>query len=619
MNGFVGRLLRIDLTKRTSATEPLNMEWARQYLGCSGIGARYLYEELAAGADALGAENKLIISTGPLTGTTAAGCPKYAIVTKSPLSGGFIDSTAGGGFGPELKYAGYDLVIIEGEAESPVYVTIRDGSVEIKDAYRLWGKTVTETEDSLREWFGPRAEVLSIGPAGENLVKFASVMTGYHRAHGRGGVGAVFGAKKLKAMVVQGSGSVEVASAADFAKAAKRALMEGLIDNPGAVWASRPRGGGGTQELMPICNDNGLLATRNYSAGTFGGSERIGLDASKAIISAFRACTHCPVACKGHVHLDDPRWGDVDGECPEFESWALLGANCCIDDLPAVVKANALCNDLGMDTMSAGNAISWAMECQEKGLLDEWAGGSKVSFGDAGAALGLLEDIAARRGLGDLLADGVKNASEKVGGDSDRFAMHVKGMGLPAYDPRAAVGMGLGYATASVGAHHTRAFTLYAELWGLTWLGADPVELDPYSPEHKGKLVAQMQNFQTYRFNTGACDFVYGAVNEGWLTDLVVACTGWPEAGPGYAVIGERFHNLTRLFNLREGLSRADDRLPRRLLEEPLPDGPSEGHRVEPSDFETMLDAYYAYRGWDEQGRPTPEKLQQLGIAELAS
>ena len=619
MNGFTGKLLRVNLSNKEVSVETLNMEWARQYLGCGGLGARYLYDELAPDIEPLGSENKIILATGPLVGTNAPCCSKYTIVTKSPLSNGFIDSTAGGRFGPEVKYAGYDVIIIEGKAEQPVYILIKDASVEIRDAVRFWGKGTHYTEDTLKQWCGEVSEVLSIGPAGEKLSKLACVITGYFRAHGRGGIGAVFGSKNLKAIVVKGSGGVGVAEPEAFLEASKKAIFEGVVENERMKCYTGWKGGRGTWELLPIINEIGSLTTRNYSTGAFEGVEKIGLEASSKFVSRFRACYQCPMACSCYLEMQDSPYGNISSESPEFETIALLGSNCSVDNLASLVKLNVVCADLGLDTMTTGSVAAWAMECYEKGLITQKdTDGLELHFGNHEALVKLLEKIATREGIGDLLADGPADASKKIGKGSEDFAMHVKGMGIPAYDPRTALGMGLGYATAPPGAHHTRAFTLFAEVFGGVWLGADPVELDRFSPKGKALLVIQQQHWQIYRFNAGDCDFAMGTAEAEFVQNLVKTATGWKDS-TDWRTIGERYINLTRMFNLREGLTKKDDTLPKRFFKDKVLSGPTKDKVISPGDFEFMLNEYYELRGWDKEGRPTPEKLSELGINDLLS
>ena len=617
MNGYTGKLLRVNLSHMKVSTEPLNMEWAEKYIGCQGLGARYLYEELAGGVNPLGPDNKILVVTGPLTGTIAPAASRYVLVTKSPLTNIFIDSSAGGHFGPEVKYAGYDAIIIEGKAEKPVYLLIRDAKVEIKDAARLWGKDTTDTEDMIKGWWGPTVKVLAIGPAGEKMVRYACVITEYSRANGRGGIGAVFGSKNLKAIAVKGSGGVGVANPEAFIESTKKAMIKGIVENLESPIPIGWKGGMGNAEIMIWANEMGCLPTRNFATGTFEASEKIDHLALKKLGPKVRACAQCPLACSYYIKLKDGPYAGTGSEGPEYETLALLGANCAVDNLPAIVKMNSICNRLGMDTMTAGTVASWAMECYERGLITSRdADGLALTYGNYEALIRLLEKIANREGIGDLLAEGVAKASEKIGQGTEAFAMHIKGMGIPAYEPRSATGMALAYATSPIGASHLRAFTIGAEFFGV-WLGATQVELDPRKPENKAIVVIEMQHWQSFRFSTGQCDLALLDPKDGLLEELE-DCTGWPEI-KDWKTIGERNINTIRLFNIREGMARQDDILPARFLTEGLLTGPTKGCVISPQDFEFMVNEYYKLRGWDNEGRPMRSKLRDLDIENLVS
>ncbi len=615
MNGYVGRLLRVNLSNRSISIDPLNMKWAKDYIGCQGLGLRYLYEELRPGIDALAPENKIVVMTGPLVGTIAPSAQKYTLVTKSPLTRTFYDSTAGGHLGPELKYAGYDGIIIEGRSEKPVYLLIRNNRVEIQDAARIWGKDTHSTEDTLKGLWGD-VKVMSIGPAGEKMVRFACVTSDYFRQNGRGGVGAVFGAKNLKAIVVKGSGGIGVADPEAFLRIARKCMIEKGVENPDEHQFIGWKGGMGTIEIMEWTNEYGCLPTRNWQTGDFDGVKKISMEAARQVKKKSRACAQCPMACSNWVEIKEGPYAGTALEGPEYETAALLGSNCGIDNFGAIAKMNLICDMLGMDTMAAGDVASWAMECYERRILKQKdTGGIALNFGDDKALVLLLEKIANRDGIGDLLAEGVAHCSQKMGKGTEEFAMHVKGLECPAYDPRVAIGMGLAYATSPPGATHTRGFPISAELFGAWWLGAEPVELDPKSPENKAKLLIYQQHWQAYRFSTGSCDFILLNPEDG-LPEEVAACTGWPETAD-WKKIGERVVNLGRMFGIREGIDKKDDTLPPRLLKEVLKSGPGKGRVVNPEDLEFMLDEYYRLRGWDNAGRPTLDKLKDLDIEDL--
>ncbi len=614
-NGYTGKLLRVNLSNGKISVEALNMEWACKYLGCQGLGVKYLYEELAPGIDPLGPDSKIVLLTGPLTGTIAPCSPKYTLIFKSPLTHILYDSTAGGYFGPELKFAGYDGIIIEGKAPKPVYLLIRDERVEIQDAGQIWGKDVFSTTDMIKEWWGEDLRVVTIGPAGENLVKFACAITEYSRANGRGGGGAVFGAKNLKAIGVKGSGSVSVAHPKALFEDSKRLMIVSLVENPEQVVFTGWKGGAGTISIMDWTNGYGCLPTRNFSAGTFEGKEKIDGKAVRKITKKDKACFSCPMGCSHHIKIEEGEYKGLEVGSLEYESVTMLGSNCGIDDLPAITKMDEICNNLGMDTISAGNVIAWAMDCYERGLFTKKETDRlPLDFGNKESAVLLLEKISRREGIGDILAEGVARASRKVGKGSEVFAMHVKGLEIPAYDPRVAIGMGLAYAISPPGATHTRAFPISGALFGGWWIGAEPVKLDPRRPENFAQVCVQQQHWQAYRFSTGHCDF--GLLEPPWgLPQLLKDCTGWPEV-TDWQKIGERIINIYRLFSIREGITRKDDTLPPAFFKNPI-SGPVEGAVISPEDFEFMLNDYYNLRGWDSEGRPTPEKLKELDIEDI--
>ncbi|MBI4186191.1 MAG: aldehyde ferredoxin oxidoreductase family protein [Chloroflexi bacterium] len=615
-NGYTGKVLRVNLSTGKSSVEPLNMDWARKYLGCQGLGVRYMFDELAPGVDPLGPDSKIAVFNGPLTGTIAPCSPKYTIIFKAPLTGIICDSTGGGYFGAELKYAGYDGIIIEGKSPKPVYVLIRDSRVELLDAGRIWGKDVYTTTDMLKEWWGDDAKVVAIGPAGERLVRFSCVVTEYGKANARGGGGAVFGSKNLKAIAVKGTGAVEVADPKGLMELSKKIIAENLVGNPDQAQWFAWKGGEGTIGIMDGANEFGYLPTRNFREGAFEDKKSIDSAQVKKIAKKAKACFSCPMGCTHHIELDRGKYKGTMVGSFEYESIAMLGSDTGINDLLAIAKLNEVCNNYGMDTISAGNTIAWAMDCYERGILTkEDTGGLELNFGNSDAAVQLLEKIGKREGLGNILAEGTARASRQIGKGSEEFAMQVKGMELPAYDPRVAIGMGLAYAICPTGGDHRRAHPMFAALTGGWWLGADQVKLDPRRPENFAQVVVAQNHWQAYRFSTGHCDF--GLLETAWgLQDLVSVCTGWPETAD-WRKIGERIINTYRMCSVREGISRKDDTLPPILFKNKVA-GPAKDAIIDPKDFEYMLNDYYRIRGWDSNGKPSLKKLKELGIEELA-
>ena len=610
MGGWTGKLLRVNLTTGTHAIEDIPDAWMREYIGGRGLAARYLYEEMDPTADPLGPDNKLIFANGPLTGTPVPCGARYMVVTKGALTNAITTSNSGGHWGPELKFAGYDLLIVEGQAAKPCYLFIYDDRVEIRDAAQYWGKGVIETEDGLREELGiPAMRVSSIGPAGENLVRFACIMNDKHRAAGRSGVGAVMGSKNLKAIAVRGTGGVDIAEPDNFMKAVwdMRAEMQ---DNAGRKSFTEL----GTAATIDLTNAFGGLPTRNFQQGQFEEAENLNGNAVKDTrMVANKACFACTIAC-GRVcrlgeHSDKymvnvhPRNWKIAGEGPEYEAAWALGADCGVGDLDAVLKANWLCNDLGMDPISMGSTLASAMELYQIGVITDADVEMPLTFGSAEALVRMCEATAYREGFGTELAEGAKRMGDKF--NHPEVFMGSKGQEFPAYDPRGFQGMGVAYATCNRGACHLRAWTP----------GPESTDMDPHTTDGKSEWVATEQNRTTSHDNTGICLFVAGAGGPmEMIAPCVAAATGHPYTMDEVLKIGERTWNIERLWNLRAGLTKADDSLPKRLLNEPHTDGPSAGVTVK---LDVMLPIYYESRGWDPEGVPSPEKLTELGLASL--
>lgn len=611
MSGWTGKLLRVNLSTGRAVSEAIPETWRREYIGGRGLADRYLYEEMDPRVDPLSPENKLIFATGPLTGTPVPCGARYMVVTKGALTNAITTSNSGGHWGPEVKFAGYDLIIIEGRAPRPSYLFIYDDHVEIRDASRYWGRTVSQTEDGLREELAiPGLRVACIGPAGEKLVRFACIMNDKHRAAGRSGVGAVMGSKNLKAIAVRGTGGVKVAQPEAFMKAvwAMRAAMQ---DHPGR----RSFGEFGTAAVIDLTNSFGGLPTRNFSAGQFEHYENLnGNTIRETRLVANKACFACTIACGRVCLLEEgsnkflvnmhPRNWKTAGEGPEYEAAWALGADTGVGDLDAVLKANWLCNDLGMDPISMGSTLASAMELYERGVVNDAMVELPLRFGSAEALVRMVEATGYREGFGDELGEGAKRMGEKFG--HPEVFMGSKGQEFPAYDPRGFQGMGVAYATCNRGACHLRAWTPGPETSG---------EMDPHTPVGKSEWVVQEQNRTTSHDNTGICLFVGAA---GGTLDTFIPCTaaatGEPYTLDDFVKIGERTWNLERLFNLRAGLTKADDSLPKRLLREAHKSGPSAGVTV---NLDAMLPIYYRERGWTEEGVPTREKLMELGLATL--
>ncbi len=611
-NGWTGTVLRINLTERTVTKEPLNEQWAREYVGGRGLGARYLTEEMDPTVDALSPDNKLLFVTGPLTGTSASCGSRYMVVTKGPLTNAITTSNSGGYWGPELKFAGYDMVILEGRASSPCYLWVYNETVEIREADHLWGRTVWETEERLRAELGvPDTIIASIGPAGENLVRFACIMNDLHRAAGRSGVGAVMGSKNLKAIAVRGTGGVTLADPPAFMKGMwemKEKLRESPVTSQGLPMY-------GTEVLVNVINEHGALPTRNHQQSVFEEAEDIsGETLTETRLVANKACFSCAIAC-GRVSTlpgeasskyevsTSPRNWNIAGEGPEYEAAWAMGSECGIGDLDALIKANWLCNDLGMDSISFGATVAAAMEMYEKKVVSLEQTEIPLSFGSSEALLSLAERIAYRRGFGAELAEGSKRMTEKFG--RPEFFMGVRGQEFAAYEARAIQGMGLGYATSNRGACHLKAYTVAAEILGL------PRQMDPNETEGKAELTKLFQDATSTVDATGLCQFLTFGVGLEEMLPQLVAATGVNFSLEETLTIGERIWNLERHWNERAGVGSSADTLPKRILEEPLPSGPAKG---KVNRLGEMLPEYYQLRGWDTDGRLTPEKLKELGL-----
>ncbi len=608
MFGWHGKILRVDLTNEQVSVETIDPQTAKDFIGGRGWAIKYLYDEVDPTVDPLAPENKLIFGTGPLTGTPAPTGNRYMVVTKAPLTGALACSNSGGVYPTEMKRTGFDLFIFEGQAERPVYVWINDSEVEIRPADHLWGKTVSETEEALLAETDPKAKVACIGPAGERLVKVASIMNDAHRAAGRSGVGAVMGSKNLKAVVVRGTQQVTLAE-----PEAMRDLCREIRDD---VKRDVKKGSSlreyGTAYVPIVTNEIGILPTRNFQTGVFEDVEGItGVVLTEKYLIRPKPCFGCPIACGRHTRVEEPEAYSGEGEGPEYETIAALGSACGIGDMAAVTKANYLCNDLGMDTISVGMTIACAMEMAEKGILPEQDVGRPLRFGDAEAVLDLVHKTAYREGFGDALAEGSYRLAEKYG--HPEFSITAKKQEFPGYDPRGAKGMGLLYATSNIGASHMAGDLAYAEVFGV------PEKLDPLAIDDKPRLIVRFEDAFAVIDAVGMCVFlsvryVFDPQVDLWptrLTKLMNYATGAGYTEETLLQAGERVFNLERLFLLKAGFTREDDTLPKRMLEEPLPAGPGKGHVVE---LDVMLPEFYRLRGWDEDGMPTDAKLAELGL-----
>ncbi len=606
--GYMGTLLRVDLTRGTTRFEALDMTKAKEFIGGRGLGISYLLDEVDPQCDPLGDKNKIIMMTGPLTGTIAPTGARYMVVTKSPLTGAVTCSNSGGHFPAMLKRTGVDGIIFEGRSLEPVYLFVGEDGGEIRSAGHIWGKDTHESTDLLLEETNRKARVACIGPAGENGVLFAGIMNDRDRAAGRSGVGAVMGAKGLKAVVVSGNRSIPLYDENTFKSIAREYLArfkEASKDQPPALRTY------GTAITVVGTQNVGVFPTRNFQQGTFEEWEHIGGEAltEKYLLKA-RACFSCPIACGRVTKITEgPYQGE--GEGPEYETVYALGSNCGVGDLAAITKANYICNEMGMDTITMGATMACAMEMYEKGIIGEDVIGRPLPFGDAEGLVEMCRKTAVREGFGRELALGSRRLAEKY--HHPDLAIVAKGQEFAGYDPRGEKGMGLAYATSNIGASHMRGDPAYIEILGV------PMLMDPLELESKPRLVKDWQDVFAVFDSAGVCVFfsVRNYVTptkdirpEGLLR-LLNAATGAGYDMDALIRAGERTVNAERLFINRAGFAAKDDTLPVRILKEPLPDGPARGQVCE---LDQMLPEYYRLRGWDDNGRPTASRLRELGL-----
>jgi aldehyde:ferredoxin oxidoreductase len=606
-NGWYGKILRVNLTEQTYTIETVDPQMAKDYIGGRGWAIKYLMDGMDPAVDALSPENMLIFATGPLTGSPAPTGNRYMVVTKSPLTGVLTNSNSGGDFPTWMKRTGFDLFIFEGRAAEPVYLWVDDDQIEIRPADHIWGKQVPESTDMMLAETHKKAKVACIGPAGERLVKAAAIMNDKDRAAARSGVGAVMGSKNLKGVVAMGTHQIGMADydgMQTFGRAMSREVGEASKTSVLRIY--------GTPYVPDVTNEMGILPTRNFQTGRFEGVENINGPALNAnFLLRPGACHRCPIVCNRITKVDTPGY-EGEGEGPEYESIGALGSSCGVDNLAAITKANYLCNEYGMDTITVGMTISCAMEMYEAGIIPESDIGEPLKFGDADGMIKFLKKMAMREGFGDKLAEGSYALAESYG--HPEYSMSAKKLEFPGYDPRGAKGMGLLYATSNIGASHMMGDLAYAEVFGT------PEKIDPLTIENKPALIKRWEDSFAIIDSAGLCVFM--AVRYAFdknpmimpdrLTKLMNLTTGADYTPETLMQAAERVYNLERLFLLKAGITKADDTLPPRFLEEPLTEGPAAGHVAE---TEKMLPKFYELRGWDEDGIPTPEKLQELGLA----
>ncbi|MGE4652105.1 MAG: aldehyde ferredoxin oxidoreductase family protein [Myxococcota bacterium] len=602
LRSFGDRIAHIDLAKGSWQMKPAPRDWVEKYIGARGLGVRYVLEN-GPEVEALSPENLLCFMNGPLSGSEASMSGRWACVTKSPLTGTVTDSHQGGWTAARVRWAGFDGLVFEGAAERPVYAFLEDGEISLRDASEVWGKGIHETVAFFRERYGEKnLSVNAIGPAGENGVRFAAWVNEDDRAFGRGGTAAVGGVKNLKAIVVRAGTRKSEVPDRDAWKQVRRVALDAIRDEANIT---SPRKGGlsvyGTNVLMNITNSIGALGTRNSQTTAFGdGAEKIsGEYVQEHLLVDDPTCHACPVACKKEVEIKEGPWAGLHMESVEYEPAWSLGANCDNDDVAAVAKLIDQSNDLGMDPIELGNALSMWMEATEQGWAPE---GQGLAWGDTAAMVALTEQIGRRQGAGDALAEGPARAAEALG--HSEIAMAVKGQAVPAYDPRGLKGMGLGYATSNRGACHLRAYVAAAEL------GVVPIEADPLAWQGKGELVKTFQDLHAFSDSLDLCKFSAFAEGAPEYAQQYATAMGIDFGPDDVMLAGERIYNLERYFNNRAGFGAGSDTLPARFTEEASTQAGSQGHV---SELGPMLEEYYAARGWKE-GVVPDLKLRDLGI-----
>jgi aldehyde:ferredoxin oxidoreductase len=610
--GYLGRIGRIDLSNRTAEDQALEEHVARAFIGGSGLGTKFLFDETDEHTEPFGEDNPLILSTGPLTGSVLFNSNRFEAVTKSPLTGIFAESSGGGYWGATLKRAGYDALIIRGKSDEPVYIVVQDGKITIEDAGELWGRDCFAATEMLKQREGKDARIAVIGPAGEKLSRIACIITdGYHgRALGRCGIGAVMGSKRLKAVVVKGSQPVEVSERTVLQNINK--MMVPLIkENMKAVTEA------GTGSGLEFSEELGNLPIRNWYQGSWkeGAVKTTGMTLTQTRLTGTYHCGNCIISCGRVVSAQNGPYHGIETAGPEYETLGLFGTNLLNDNLDTIVKANELCNRYGLDTISTGGVLGFAMEAYERGLIDQRdTGGIAAAWGNSESIIRLIESIGERKHIGRLLGEGVKRAAQELGGNAVEFAAEIKGLELPAHDGRAKYTAAVGMATSNRGGCHLSGFTHDFEEGAVIEDLGTPALTNRFTSEGKAENVVQMQNLMGMMDSLVVCKFaLFGGLTVNPMIDALNAATGWDVDREEFFAAGGRIFNLKRLYNTRLGISRKDDVLPPRMARHRRGGGTQEL----PPLFE-LLDEYYKLRGWDEFGSPTEETLMKLGLSDYA-
>lgn len=622
--GYNGKILHVNLTAGTWEIEEPGEKFYKTYVGGSSLASYYLLKHIQPGVDPLSAENVLVFACSVVTGAPLSGFSRYTVAAKSPLTGAFGETEAGGYFGPELKFAGLDAVVFYGRSPKPVYLWVHNGEVELRDAAGVWGKDNWETLEGLRAELGEkRIRVASIGPAGENLIPFACVQNDLEHYNGRTGMGAVMGAKNLKAVVARGSSKNLTFADPEKVKEIRKWHNERIKVHPPNAGLTKV----GTSGLVKGLNDTGILPTHNFRDGVFAGADKIDANAlHTTIFHSAGTCYACAVKCKRRVASDDPKYPlDSRFGGPEYETLGALGSLIDNDNLPALARGNQLCNLYGLDSISTGCVIAFAMECYENGILTEAEVGRPIPFGDADAMLWMIEEIAHQRGIGKILAQGVKKAAGLIGKGAERYAFHIKGQELPLHDGRGKTGMGMGFALSPTGADHIETpHDVAFQGDGVSKLSALGLH-EPVNPltTDAAKVRFFYLGQRAWGINNcyGLCNFTsvpIHAMTFERLVEVIRAITGWDTSLFDVMAVSERSNVMARVFNNREGFTPKEDRIIRRW-HEPMPDGPIKGQYIDREEFKTAIALYYEMAGWDAEGKPTRAKLVELGLEWLAN
>jgi len=614
--GYTGKILRVNLTTEEITKEEISEETAKKFIGGTGFGLKYLLDEVDPKANPLGEDNKMYFASGPLSGTKAPCASRIAVVTKSPLTGAVGMALSGGYFPVELKFAGYDMLIVEGKSEEPSYIYIKDDIVRIKSAKKMWGMNTLDTQRYLKhELDEQNARIACIGPAGENLSKMACIIN-EKRAFGRKGVGAVMGSKNLKAISIRGTNEVKIAHEEAFEKARKE-MLSAMKDSP-VLYSGFSKLG--TPMIVDSINALGIFPSENYkTTGVKDYTKSLGAEKTKSRQIAKEPCYGCPVGC-AQLKLAQGNTKYVGKlSDPEYETYYSFGGVTGVENIDSVIAADYICDEVGLDTMSTGVTIAFAMELYEKGLLTkEDTGGRELNFGNHELMVDLITEIAYRKeGLGEMMADGTKVLAEKIGQGSEKFAMNIKGLELPAYDPRGAKAHGLNYATSYTGADHNRGYA-FQEIFSIPV----PKAYDRFAIKGKGELTKWNQDVRAATCDCATmCAFLLDMAVAGIALEntanLVNGASGLDLTPEDVKKTGERVNNLARIFNINSGFTRSDDTFPERILTEPIKGGESEGQYISREDLNLMLDEYYKERNWSEDGVPTKEKLEELEVEYL--